>query len=156
LDIPESVLSKTPDPSAREKRQLPTVSVSYSNKSFSIEDNCGGISYADALNDVFNFGHAPGYSNASGGRRLGAYGIGLKRAVFKIGKLLTMRSRTLENGFQTKLNVEKWAETDDTLEDWRIPIEPIDAASSLKTAGTRIVIENLRDEVKTRLHDGEF
>ena len=47
-----------------------------------IRDNCGGIDLDLARKEVFSFGHTKTW-NAS--RGLGAYGIGLKRAIFKLG-----------------------------------------------------------------------
>lgn len=44
---------------------LPTIHVTLTNKSFEIKDNCGGIDLKDAVEEVFNFGHALGWSSES-------------------------------------------------------------------------------------------
>ena len=85
---------------------------------------------------------------------LGVYGIGLKRAIFKIGELFEMESRTQKDGFTVKLDVKKWAEKDDTLDDWKIPLTPKAGVSTLKKCGTTIGIKNLRPEVVARINDG--
>ena len=82
------------------------------------------------------------------------YGIGLKRAIFKIGNSFEMKSRTLKEGFDVSLDVNKWAEADTKLEDWKIPIQLTVGARSAKTAGTQIRFTDLRDEVRLRLRDG--
>src|SRR5579872_1345216 len=61
--------------------ELPSIRVKLSESAFEIKDNCGGIDLEDAVNEVFNFGHPLGYTSES----LGVYGIGLKRALFKLG-----------------------------------------------------------------------
>lgn len=130
---------------------LPTVEVEFSDRQFRITDNCGGISFAEAQNEVFNFGH--GADPVKG--QLGAYGIGLKRAIFKIGNDFFMESHSEEDGFSSHLkDVRGWSEKDETLDDWKIPIKKLAAAESEKDAGTSITIRDLRDEVKMRINDG--
>jgi hypothetical protein len=126
------------------------IEVSYTESQFEIKDNCGGISRDHALKEVFNFGHGP---DAVGGV-LSVYGIGLKRAIFKIGELFEMDSKTETEGFAVRLNVKQWAEKDDVLDDWKIPLTFIDGAGSSDTAGTLIRIKNLRPEVVMRMKDG--
>src|SRR5437867_1881039 len=59
---------------------LPLIQVSISEAGFTISDNCGGIDLKEALTEVFNFGHPIGWETEF----LGVYGIGLKRALFKL------------------------------------------------------------------------
>ena len=149
IDISSVVFRKSRMPPSPES--LPSVDVTLTDRAFTIADNCGGISYADAKNEVFNFGH--GADPVRG--QLGAYGIGLKRAIFKIGNDFLMESHGQHDGFSSHLtDVRKWSEQDGTIEDWRIPIKPLAGAQSLRECGTKIVIRDLRPEVKMRLHDG--
>ena len=67
---------------------IPYVRITLSNDKFEIVDNCGGISRQNALNDTFLFGH----EGAVRGSRLGVYGIGMKRALFKIGRKFAISS----------------------------------------------------------------
>lgn len=113
-------------------------------------DDCGGIDYQDALTSVFCFGHDPGQDAP---KRLGAYGIGLKRAIFKMGDQIDIRSQTTDNGFEVNLNVPSWAARET---DWTIPIKPTKAAKNSSSAGTEITITKLRNEVKMRLKDGSL
>jgi hypothetical protein len=133
-------------------RGLPSIRIKYSVNEIVIEDNCGGIDYDYALKEAFNFGHSPNYKPGY----LGVYGIGLKRALFKIGKRFHITSKTTETGFTCDLEVDKWLLNDDKLEDWKIPLDRIEKAKSETLAGTLIKITDLHDEVKLRVKDPTF
>ncbi len=133
-------------------RGLPSINVNYSHNEVVIEDNCGGIDYEYALSEAFNFGHSanfkPGY--------LGVYGIGLKRALFKMGNHFHIISKTMDTGFTCDLNVAEWLKKDEVLEDWKIPLTRVEAARSKASAGTLIKVTELYDPVKLRLKDSSF
>jgi hypothetical protein len=129
---------------------LPLIKVSISHAGFEIEDNCGGIDLNTALTEVFNFGHRVGWETES----LGVYGIGLKRALFKLGDHFTITSRTTRNGFHCELPVNEWVQKDDSPDDWNIPLTEVDAAPSAKVAGTKITVDRLHSEVEERLKTG--
>ncbi len=126
------------------------ISVRYSEDRFEISDNCGGFSRKDAENEVFCFGHS---AHALKGK-LGVYGIGLKRAIFKLGNQIEITSSTMEGSFVVSINVPKWAEKDDSLDDWTFPISKVNGAVSQHKAGTSIVVTDLHQEVKVRIGDG--
>ena len=132
------------------KSKLPLISITHNNEYIEIKDNCGGIGYEDALNDIFNFGHGPGKVHGY----LGVYGIGMKRALFKIGTHFHIESKTIRDGFSCDLNVTEWVDKDETLDDWTIPIHKTPGSTKPETAGVRIKIDQLHDEVKMRLNDG--
>jgi len=152
IEIGGSLLNLQSNGTHNGSRSLPKISVSYSPRRFEIIDTCGGISRDLAVKDVFNFGHAPGEVGGS----LGVYGIGLKRAIFKLGSDFEMISKTEHEGFSVNLDVQKWSEKDDKLEDWRIPLRPTNGAGSRSAAGTTIRITKLRPEVMMRMKDGVF
>jgi hypothetical protein len=150
IDITSSILNGGGQPANLPPGKLPRIDVSYSEKEFSIKDTCGGINRKYALEEVFNFGHAAG---ATGGA-LGVYGIGLKRAIFKIGNHFEMESKTAKEGFTVDLDVKKWSEQDEDLDDWRIPLTFSSGSDSEAKAGTKIQITELRPEVIMRINDG--
>lgn len=150
IEISGSLLNGNSAGKPSDKRKLPKIEISYSSRRFEISDTCGGISRDAALNDVFNFGHGPGEVSGT----LGVYGIGLKRAIFKIGSHFEMTSKTKDEGFFVSLNVKKWTEQDEKLEDWRIPLKFVKGADSEEAAGTTIKITELRPEVEMRINDG--
>lgn len=147
--ISKGIFSKRPKSRVNHNR-LPEIKVNYAQDRIEIIDDCGGIDLDYAREDAFNFGHGPEGTKGY----LGVYGIGLKRALFKLGNKFRIESHTDKNGFECSLNVKDWIKHDDKLEHWRFPISPTAAASTPEEAGTDIKITNLRKEVKMRLADG--
>jgi len=65
--------------------------IHFSRSSFSIHDNCGGIDRTLAEKSAFRMGRPK--DAASDGEELptvGVYGIGMKRAIFKMGRVATV------------------------------------------------------------------
>jgi hypothetical protein len=149
IDIEAEVL--TPQPNLHGRRRG-RVEVRYSEDEFHISDNCGGISRKDAEDDVFCFGHGDGTAKG----RLGVYGIGLKRAIFKIGDFIEVLSRTTEDSFKVTIDVPQWAAKDTKLSDWTFPLAPLDAVTTKGRAGTAITITDLHSTVKARISDGKL
>jgi hypothetical protein len=128
---------------------VPKVDVKLSKGKFQIIDNCGGIPWDYALKDAFRFGHRSLRPEG----QLGVYGIGLKRAILKIGNDdIRIESKTIEKGFETVIDKD-WLE-DET--NWKIPLTAIDGAGDLKKAGTTITIKGLRPETKMRFGSGSL
>lgn len=152
IDISGSILHDVNGGVPHRSKKLPEIAVSYSNEALQITDTCGGISRKHALEEVFNFGHSAG----TVGGQLGAYGIGLKRAIFKIGNQFSMKSQTPHEGFSISLNIKDWSQEDEDLDDWRIPLVYISGTGSPDRAGTTISIKDLRPEVRMRLDDGSL
>jgi hypothetical protein len=122
--------------------------VSLSKNEFCIEDNCGGISLDDAVNYAFHFGRrhdAPtdtGYS-------IGLYGIGMKRAMFKIGKDITIESATDRDAFSVKINVDEWAARNE----WDFDLDPLEKREPF---GTKISISTINEGIDEELSDSIF
>ena len=53
---------------------------------FSIEDNCGGIPRDVAKNYAFKMGREPDDQRDAKSETIGMYGVGMKRAIFKMGR----------------------------------------------------------------------
>lgn len=147
IDPAKDILKKR-----RRRSEAPShkVDLNLSHNEISISDNCGGIPRS-LIDEVFSFGHD---ARAPLGQ-LGAYGIGLKRAIFKIAEDFDLNTRTNGQGFRTSLNIPDWAEHDEKAEDWKIPVE-LTTPPRDKPAGTDIKFTTLREEVKMRLRDGAF
>lgn len=91
----------------QDERVTPSVDIflSVSSDVVSIRDNASGISADDAAKHVFKFGR--GFDETHEHDRLSVYGIGLKRAMFKLGSDIEMFSDHVEGGFHMHLNVKK-------------------------------------------------
>lgn len=84
------------------------IKIRFDRSYFEITDTCGGISIKDARNDVFRFGKSRRDQRKKG---LGVYGIGMKRAFFKIGNEITIESRTTTEKFAVDIDVEDWKQS---------------------------------------------
>lgn len=118
------------------------ISIKITPDSFSIHDNCGGISFDDAVNYAFTFGRqeAAETENFS----IGVYGIGMKRAVFKMGTKVNIQSTYLEGGalasFRVPIDVDAWLGVG--AGDWDFDI---DEAENLAAAGVQIDVTGLNE-----------
>jgi hypothetical protein len=132
---------------------VPVITIVVNEHQFSIIDSCGGISLEHAENDVFRFGREalPGTEGTKD--RLSVYGIGLKRAVFKIGNNVQMTSAHPNTGFHMELDVTGWEQTPQ--EKWSIPITAYHSKLDGKY-GTAIKITELYPDIKRRVGDGTF
>lgn len=115
---------------------------------FSIEDNCGGISIESASNYAFHFGRRPD-APPEGKFSIGLYGIGMKRALFKIGKDCVVWSSTEDEAFSVKIDVEDWLKKSD----WDFDLE---VQKPWKPAGTRVVVSDLNADIGSELSDRVF
>ncbi len=149
--VSDNIFSKK-DAATPSKSDRPYVRVKFDDKQFQISDNCGGVDYQYALEDVFNFGHSTQRSN----EYLGVYGVGMKRALFKMGDRFQIESKTIDNGFTCDINVPEWMAKDSKLEDWTIPLTPSRAANTLNRAGTTITVSALKKNVSELLASRRF
>lgn len=133
-----------------QNEKLAKISINFSNRQFSIQDNCGGITFEHAKNDVFRFGHPDPHRRVS----LSVFGIGMKRAIFKIGRYVRVESKAAESGFSMRLDVDKWLS--DVATNWQIPIEKEGEERDPLKTGTRIIITRLREEVSTLTENPAF
>jgi hypothetical protein len=117
-------------------------------KRFQISDNCGGISIEDARNRTFLLGSSSGEKGHSG---LGVYGIGMKRAFFKIGRQIAFESHTREEDLRIDIDVNIWS----TSREWEFPFSDARKKSS-PSGGTRIEITSLNDGVSQQFESKEF
>lgn len=115
-----------------------------------IRDTAKGISATTAKEHVFKFGRAKDERHPDD--RLSVYGIGLKRAIFKLGNKIVMRSDHEAGGFDLNLDVAKWEKEP---QPWTFSITTREPAGA-ENRGTSIVITQLYDDVKRRISDGVF
>jgi hypothetical protein len=128
------------------------ISISLSPDKVVIKDNASGISVKTAEDHVFKFGRAVDEPHEND--RLSVYGIGLKRALFKLGNNIAITSDHEAGGFNLKMDVAEWA-SKGKAEEWKIPISPRPPVKPGK-CGTTITVTELYDDIKRRLADGVF
>lgn len=126
----------------------------------SIEDNCGGFLLETAKKYAFRFGRpsdAPPENNT-----IGRFGIGMKRALFKMGRYFSVESKCGADHYRITVDVIDWSakkkrEVDGTLvDDWSFDFEEITDGSGLQNDGTRIEVTNLYSGVANQFKDGIF
>jgi hypothetical protein len=126
-------------------------SITFDSKSFEIEDNCGGISVGIAMKYAFHFGRSNNTPLLKG-RAIGLYGIGMKRAIFKIGRIIHIESSTAVESFKTKIDVAAWAQKREQEGKWSFDL----LTDNAKNKGTTIKIPTLTKEASIELGDPEF
>src|SRR5258708_1931615 len=119
--------------------------IEFEKDSFTISDNCGGIPW-DLHDYAFRMGRmfdrpadAPG--------TVGVYGIGMKRAIFKMGKRCLISTQNGQDAYDVEIDPQ-W--TDDE-SDWRIPVTP--AKKRLPKDGTVILVGDLHHGVASRFSE---
>ena len=127
------------------------IRISFSKEKIQIVDNAPGISLQSAKDDVFKFGRS--YDEASNADRLSVYGLGLKRAFFKLGNKVNIVSDHSNGGFELDLNVSNWSKISKM--PWEFDVTSKTPAEP-QFCGTNIEITELYQEVQKRLEDGVF
>jgi len=88
---------------ANARGSLPSVTITANDRAIKVADATGGITFETARSQVFKFGKSESPSSSSD--RLSVYGIGLKRAIFKMGNNVHIESNHRAGGFALDLNV---------------------------------------------------
>lgn len=126
------------------------VRIHFNKNEFRIEDNCGGILLSDAIDYAFNFGRRLGSpSEVEGG--IGLYGIGMKRAIFKMGRAATVSSEGADACFEVKIDVDKWEAQEQS--DWDFDY---DDATATGVKGTKVTVTKLYPEIASLFSDEVF
>jgi DNA topoisomerase VI subunit B len=119
------------------------VKIEVSNKSFRISDNCGGIPLEIAKKYAFKFGRAKGFKSTS--HSVGQFGVGMKRALFKMGEIFSIKSKEPNSEFVIKVNVPEWV-LDDA--NWDFSISHLSESHNAEVdTGTDIEVTQLESGV---------
>jgi len=120
------------------------------NDRFEIADNCGGFDADVARNYAFRFGRPEGFVGIEGS--VGQFGVGMKRAIFKLGGAFRVESCSEHSRFVIDEEVEQWAA--DHGPDWSFRFDELDEPwepSADAQLGTTIVVTKLHDGVRRYL-----
>lgn len=122
------------------------VRITLTEKSFLIEDNCGGFDIATARDYAFRFGRAKEARVTP--FSIGQFGVGMKRALFKFGREFSISSKTATESWSVRVDVDDW----EALPDWTFDFLTADVGVDVPEAdqGTRIEVIRLRPEVSSR------
>lgn len=115
---------------------------------FQIHDNCGGIPRQLAEKYAFRFGRKDRDRDKELAT-VGVYGIGMKRAIFKLGTQCRIDSKHGDESFAVVID-QNWIDDD---ENW--DFEMSDASAVQTSAGTTITVERLLPQVQIALSGGK-
>ena len=119
--------------------------ITFDGNEFSISDNCGGIP-RDLRDYAFRMGK-DSKNRDPNVPMIGVYGIGMKRAIFKIGKWCSILTQNQNDCYEVEITPEWIAAPDD----WDLPLSELPASN--KEDGTTIVIRELNEGIATRFGD---
>jgi len=118
---------------------------------FIIEDNCGGIDIETATKYAFKFGRSASREKDYSAYFTGIFGIGMKRALFKLGKEFTVISTTKTEHFQMDVNVDEWIKS----KDWNFKIHDVGRKMNNDVCGTKIIVKRLNNDIALNF-DNEY
>ncbi|WP_213385063.1 ATP-binding protein [Acinetobacter pittii] len=123
-----------------------TIEINLSKNHFSIKDYGKGIKLEALINETLRFGTKTSHHTTS----IGFYGIGLNRALFKLGKDINISSETNDNRSFVKLDVDIFLRDNNN---WTLPISTEKKTGS---QGTIIEIKKLYEEVNDYFSNPEL
>ena len=128
------------------------VKITLAEESFSIEDNCGGIPREIAKNYAFKMGREPDDDRDTDNETIGMYGVGMKRAIFKMGREAKVQTLHEGDAFEVPITSD-WLDN----KDWDpLPIKDADSTSRLPGPGTHIKVVNLYPGVSRHFINDAF
>lgn len=117
------------------------ISIHVTEDKFTISDNCGGIPKDVAINYAFKMGRSADDNRDKDAETIGMYGVGMKRALFKMGEYSTVYSNTREGAFRVEIKPD-WMQS----ESWdEIPLQNIEPRGN--AYGTEIEVNKLTQGV---------
>lgn len=130
------------------------VEIQVSSTEFAIRDNCGGIDLDVARRYAFRFGRPKVYKGTT--RSVGQFGVGMKRALFKLGDTFSIESRAASTRFDMTVDVNAWV--NDTNPIWTFQMSHAERAYDPANdgRGTTIKVTDLHSSVASDLTDNTF
>lgn len=128
------------------------IELEISKNGFKISDNCGGMSVKTAREYAFRFGRSEDAPETPGS--VGQFGVGMKRAFFKIGKYFKVESSTKNNHFILEADVDKWEKE----EGWKFHFKEYDEQIKNPTdsIGTIISVTSLNENIGENFSQENF
>lgn len=112
LDLIDNSIDGAKNIESSENFQKLWIKIELNSNSFTIHDNCGGFSLATAKEYAFRFGR-PNEQTQNVKHSVGRFGVGMKRALFKIGKKFTVESKFGNEHFAVEVDVSNWSQTNE-------------------------------------------
>jgi len=124
---------------------------------FKIADNCGGISVMLARDYAFRFGRPPDMpTEFQVSHSTGQFGIGMKRAIFKLGRQFRVESKTDSSRFVIEENVGDWGKKEEWEFEFKELAENISEPFPPDERGTVLVVSSLHGSVAQDFTSDQF
>jgi len=129
------------------------INVKFSDSHFSITDNCGGIPIEIAKNYAFKMGRERTDERDNRNETIGMYGIGMKRAIFKMGEEAEVLTKNVKDYYKVEIK-PKWLNS----EEWTgLPLIKLNETSyKEKDDGTTITVTKLYKGVAKHFSNKAF
>ncbi len=156
VDGARRLRSTSVDPTDTESFKSLWIKIDTEADRFAISDNCGGIPVPVARKYAFRFGRPtdlveedyefPEFAT-------GQFGVGMKRALFKLGEHFKIRSATGTSRFTMDVDVEDWLEAPG--QDWHFDLENVQEGVRVRKSeiGTDIEVFPLHATIADDLSD---
>ncbi|QBO59353.1 ATP-binding protein [Chryseobacterium salivictor] len=122
---------------------------------FSIEDNGYGMEAEVARTTAFNFGKSENHNLID--NSIGQFGIGMKRAFFKIGNKIQVKSTSPKSKFEIDIDVQEWLKDKET---WQYSFKEDTLQEDIKNppskTGFRVKISELSNDSELSFNDKTF
>jgi hypothetical protein len=107
---------------------------------FLIEDNCGGFDINTARHYALRFGRDKEVKKNEAGI-IGEFGVGMKRALLKMGRKIDIESITRTESFKIFIDVDKWIKE----KDWEFSFSELKTGlnNADEMCGTKITVSSL-------------
>lgn len=128
------------------------INITLDEDSFKIKDNCSGIDKDLARDYAFRFGRPSEAAQID--YSVGQFGIGMKRALFKMGSNFEIKSVSEKASFSIEIDVIKWSKRED---DWDFKFKELkEGKFPLGERGTEITVSSLNSDVSERFKQKNF
>lgn len=117
---------------------------------FIIEDNCGGISKHILLNQAFMFGKPINYESTN--HSIGRFGIGMKRAIFKMGNHFKLETTHTKSNSIMDIDIKDWLENSQ----WEFQTSIEDVDTEVINTKTVITITDLHPNISDEFNSEYF
>lgn len=130
-----------------------SIEIEMDNNHFSIKDNGSGIEEDVAREYAFKLGKPKDHKLID--NSIGRFGIGMKRAFFKLGDNILVKSTAPKSSFSITIPVSTWKENQDN---WDFHFDTVKAKqeNSPSLTGTTIKITDLTPEAKENFRKAQF
>ena len=125
------------------------IHITANESEFEIKDNCGGIPLQVARRYAFRFGRPDGMEATP--HSVGQFGVGMKRALFKLGSRFRVLSSTADEHFKIDEDVREWRKRPE----WKFRFETF-GDEPLEVEGTSVRVTDLHQGVKAEFALDQF